>query len=498
MKEENNGRRVAVVGAGIAGLSAAVRLAAKGAKVVVYDQNPYTGGKVTAFEVGGYRFDAGPSLFTLPELMDELFELTGRDPRAHFNYYTHDTVCRYFWSDGTKLTLYPDVEKNVEAIGLTFGAAQAKGVRKYFADAAEKYELTAPFFLQGSLHRLKTFLDTRVFRVLAAIPRLGLFSTLNEANEGYFSEPKLVQLFNRYATYNGSSPYLTPGIMQMITHLEHGLGTYLPVGGMHEISQSLTRLAVDLGVDFRLGQPVEKILAHQGKVKGVQVAGEAEDFDDVFCNADVKHAYAHLLDASVKRPAKTLAQEPSSSALIFYWGVGAEFPELDLHNIFFSEDYHREFKAIVENGTFWDDPTIYVNITSKLEPGDAPKGGENWFVMINVPADQGQPWDEIIPLARKAILERLSKDLGRDIEALIEAEEVLEPRTIYSKTSSVGGALYGTSSNDRMAAFLRHPNKKRGVEGLYFCGGSAHPGGGVPLCLLSGKIATNWWSDDNR
>ena len=490
--------KVAVIGAGIAGIATAVRAAVSGAEVHVFEQNPYTGGKLTAFEQDGYRFDAGPSLFTLPHLVDELFELAGKDPRAYFNYHTHGTVCRYFWHDGTQMTMYPSVQENVEEIRRVFGNAEAEAVEAYFDKAAEKYNLTAPFFLENSLHRWKTFATTKVFKVLSAIPRLGLFTTLDRYNKRYFKEPKLVQLFNRYATYNGSSPYLTPGIMQMITHLEHGLGTFLPHGGMHEISQSLTRLAQDLGVQFHLDHKVQGIVTDQGKVSAIRANDQHFTCDTAFVNSDVKHAYRHLLDEQVQRPKKTLAQEPSSSALIFYWGIDASFEALDLHNIFFSKDYEREFQAIQNNGAFWKDATIYVNITSKLEPGDAPVGAENWFVMINVPANSDQDWDAIIPKAKTEILARLSKELDRDIEALIRTEEVLDPRSIESKTSSVGGALYGTSSNEQMAAFLRHPNKKVSVDGLYFCGGSAHPGGGVPLCLLSGKIATNWWLEDAK
>ncbi|MEL0027010.1 MAG: FAD-dependent oxidoreductase, partial [Schleiferiaceae bacterium] len=233
---------VAIIGSGVAGLSAAIRLALQGKQVIVFEQNPYTGGKVTAFEKQGFRFDMGPSLFTMPHLVEELFELAGRTPKDYFQYHTHDEVCRYFWLDGTQITLYPSVEKNVEAITTVFGKESGKRVRKYFDDARKKFELTAPFFLESSLHKMKTFFSPRVLKVVSEIPRLGLFSTLDDQNKRYFKEPKLVQLFNRYATYNGSSPYQTPGIMQMISHLEHGMGTHFPVGGMHAISQSLTKL----------------------------------------------------------------------------------------------------------------------------------------------------------------------------------------------------------------------------------------------------------------
>ena len=487
---------VAVIGSGIAGLSAAIRLSLQGRKVVVFEQNTYTGGKITAFEKQGFRFDMGPSLFTMPQLVEELFELAGKTPKDYFQYHTHDEVCRYFWLDGKCLTLYPSVDRNVEAITTVFGKESGRRVRKYFDDARKKFELTAPFFLESSLHKAKTFLSPRVLKVISEIPRLGLFSTLDDQNKRYFKEPKLVQLFNRYATYNGSSPYQTPGIMQMISHLEHGMGTHFPVGGMHAISQSLTKLAQELGVQFELSSMVEHILVEENKVQGVMVNGTERMFDLVVCNSDIKHAYHELLPKQVRRPKKTLAQEPSSSALIFYWGIGQTFPEMDLHNIIFSEDYKEEFDRICSNGPFWEDPTIYIHISNRLEVDDAPKGKDSWFVMVNVPYDQGQDWEDIVRKVRRKLIERISSVLGKDIASLIETEEILTPTQIQQRTSSVGGALYGTSSNERMAAFLRHSNKSSSVKGLYFCGGSAHPGGGVPLCILSGKIAAEWIKED--
>ena len=234
----------------------------------------------------------------------------------------------------------------------------------------------------------------------------------------------------------------------------------------------------------------------QKSITGLVAGGKQWAVDQLVCNTDVKHAYKYLMPEQVKRPKKTLAQEPSSSALIFYWGLSTQFPELDLHNIIFSEDYETEFKHIQSNGPFWEDPTVYVHISNRLEPNDAPKGKDSWFVMVNTPYDQGQDWEAIVPMVRKKVLERISTALGTAIEPLIELEEVLRPQDIEQRTSSVGGALYGTSSNDRMAAFLRHSNKSNSVKGLYFCGGSAHPGGGVPLCLLSGKIAAEWLVED--
>ncbi len=187
-----------------------------------------------------------------------------------------------------------------------------------------------------------------------------------------------------------------------------------------------------------------------------------------------------------------MQQERSSSALIFYWGIKKQFTQLDLHNIFFSEDYKAEFDHIWQQKTIYHNPTVYLNISSKLKPDDAPEGCENWFIMINVPANTGQDWDTLIADARKNIIQKLSGVLGEDIGSLIVTESILDPRSIESKTSSYQGSIYGTSSNSKFAAFLRHANRSSKIKNMYFCGGSVHPGGGIPLCLLSAKIVSEW------
>jgi phytoene dehydrogenase-like protein len=205
---------------------------------------------------------------------------------------------------------------------------------------------------------------------------------------------------------------------------------------------------------------------------------------------DIYFTY-HKLLPKIKKPKRTLSQERSSSAIIFYWGIKKEFPELDLHNILFTENYKEEFDAIFEQKNLCEDPTVYINISSKLAKEDAPEGSENWFVMVNAPSNSGQDWDELIINTRKNIIRKINKQFNINLEDLIENEEILDPRTIESKTFSYQGSLYGTSSNSKFAAFLRHPNFKKKVKGLYFVGGSVHPGGGIPLCLMSAKIATN-------
>jgi phytoene dehydrogenase-like protein len=243
-------------------------------------------------------------------------------------------------------------------------------------------------------------------------------------------------------------------------------------------------------VQFHYSERVERILVAGRRVSGLRVGGTDLAADVVVSNMDVTPTYRRLLP-DLKAPENTLSQERSSSALIFYWGVRRAFPELDLHNILFANDYEAEFHDLFARKTLHGDPTVYIHITSKDLEGEAPAGGENWFVMINAPADYGQDWAAWRATARASVLAKIERALGVDVAPFIEVEEVLDPPTLQSRTGSDRGALYGASSNNAMAAFLRHPNFHRQIPNLFFVGGSAHPGGGIPLCLLSAKIAAD-------
>ena len=485
---------IGIIGSGIAGLSAALRLRSLGYEVTVFEAHTGPGGKLDEISQDGYRFDLGPSLFTMPQYIDELFELFDENPRDHFNYLKKETLCNYFWTDGTRFQTPADKEEFINSFSTSFKENPAK-VRRFIEDNELKYELTAPLFLGRSLHRLKTYLNQITVKAIVKIYRLDLFKSLYSTLQSYFKNPKSLQFFSRHATYNGSSPYQTPGIMSLIPHLEMHFGTYYPEGGMRSITESLYQLAIRHGVQFRFDEKVTRIDLHKGQVIGLSTAKGSYPFDIVVSNMDVVPTYRKLLKA-VKAPEKTLAQERSSSALIFYWGIQKTFKELDLHNIFFSDSYEEEFNCIFKKKTLSEDPTVYVNISSKHTASDAPEGRENWFVMINAPGNYGQNWEALIELSRERILNKLSLLLGENIKELIETEFVWDPRGIEAKTDSFLGALYGAASNDRMAAFLRHPNRAPQISNLYFCGGSVHPGGGIPLCVQSGKIVSELIHED--
>lgn len=479
-------KKALIIGSGIAGIAASIRLALKGYQVEVFEANPYPGGKLSEIEIHGYRFDAGPSLFSLPEQVEELFRLAGKNPEEHFDYLRLEVACHYFWEDGKRIQAWADLNRFADEVETKLGEP-ASHVREALKRSAFIYDHLAPLFMHRSLHRIGTWTNPQALKSYLKMGKLGIFSTMNKANEQQFTHPKLVQLFNRYATYNGSNPYETPATLNIIPHLEFNIGAFFPKKGMHDITLSLYQLAQSLGVTYQFKSPVEEILVEKGKAVGLLVNKQEVRGDVVVNNMDMVNAYKTILRKQ-KQPKLLLDQPKSSSALIFYWGIKANFPELNLHNILFSDDYRTEFEHIFKRGTIYQDPTVYINITSVYKEDDAPAGCMNWFTMINVPNNQGQNWDELIAAARKTIIEKVNRILKTDLEPLIEVEEILDPRTIESKTSSAQGALYGNSSNNKFAAFLRHANFSSDIQNLYFCGGSVHPGGGIPLSLLSAKI----------
>ncbi len=481
-------QKAIIIGAGIAGIAAAIRLKAKGYDVTVFERNAYPGGKLSEISGNGFRFDAGPSLFTMPQYVDELFLLHKKNPRDYFNYKRLNNTGIYFYADGTRMVAHSNAKDFAQEMEEKLNTP-AEYVFQFLEKSKTIFNITYHVFLERSIHRLSTYLRWATVKSVFNFHKIEAFKTMNDISKEMFADYRAQQYFNRYATYNGSNPFKAPATLHVIPHLEHAFGAFIPEGGMYSITKSLVKLANEVGVEFIYHSNVEEIIYdHKKNISGVKANGTFYAAEKVVSNMDMVYTYRKLLP-KIKAPEKILTQEKSSSALIFYWGINKTFNTLDLHNFFFTSNYQKEFDAI-EKGSIDDDPTIYINITSKEVPDDAPLNAENWFVMINVPNNNGQNWDELISVARKNIIDKISKRLNVDIESHIVFEEILDPRKIEMKTSSFKGALYGNSSNNKYAAFLRHANKSNILNGLYFCGGSVHPGGGIPLALLSAKIAT--------
>jgi phytoene desaturase len=494
------GRKVAVVGAGLGGLSAAIRLARAGWEVDVFDQRSGPGGKAFSTRLGLYRFDTGPSLFTMPEVFRQLFEEAGERMEDWLALRALPVICRYWFArgvgagreqrGGTVLNAYNDIERLAAEIARKTGDLE-QDVLSYFRYAGSIYEHAAHLFLWKSLHQVSSYLTHESLRSLLHFAKIDPLRSMHQANSAFFRDPRTVQLFDRYATYNGSSPFQVPATLNIIPYVEYAMGGYAVEGGIYAVPVALEALARRLGVRFHYATRVQAIETEGRRVVGVRAASGRHPARVVVSNADVPETY-RLLGAPEAPGARRYARlEPSSSGLVFYWGVRGDWPELTVNNIFFSGDYQREFSDIFESRTCPMEPTVYVNITSKVTPQDAPAGGENWFVLVNAPCHNGQDWAEETRRTRAAVLRRLEEALGRRVEDAIVEEEVLDPPRIAEQTGSRAGSLYGISSNRRSAAFLRHPNRSRRFAGLYLCGGSAHPGGGMPMVLLSGKIVSD-------
>ena len=458
-------KKAVVIGSGIAGLAASIRLVAQGYEVHMYEKSDKPGGKLGFFSEKGYQFDTGPSLFTQPHQLEALLALVGEKLSDYFTCHRMPVSCHYFYEDGTFIEAFADPDLFAKEAHEKTGEP-VSSIKNYLAASEKLYTRIGQVFLNYSLHKISTLFKVPLFSALGAFKLPYITRSMHKHNERSFKSKKLVQLFNRYATYNGSNPYVAPSMLTLIAHLEHNEGSFYPSGGMISITNTLVAVAKKIGVQFYFNSPVQKITTKNNQVTGVVVNDAAIDADVVVSNADVYFTYLNLLSAPSKAQ-KILEQERSSSALIFYWGIKKEFPQLSLHNIFFTENYEAEFAHLFDVKIPFTDPTVYINITSVCEPGiQAPAGKQNWFVMVNVPANTGQDWESITASVKKEVLAKLERMLGEPIEPLIETEKILDPLLIEANTASYQGSLYGSSSNAPMAAFLRHPNFSNRYNGL--------------------------------
>jgi phytoene desaturase len=475
-----------VIGAGIAGLAAAARLAASGADITVFEKNKLPGGKLGQIRLGDYTFDTGPSLFTQPYLFEELFTYCGKDLSDYLDYEPLHVNNSYFFEDGINLICYKDHSALAEEMREKFGT-DARDLLHHLHRMDTLYRSIGTIFLNEPIHKWSTWTSPAILKALGHLKWRYLVQSMHGYHKHALKNPKLVQLFDRFATYNGSNPYKAPAMLSMIAHLEMNEGSYYSRGGMISLAKAVYKLCKDLGVNFRFDSGVDSILSTNGQVQGVVANGESHSADLIVSNSDVYYTYKNLLKDD-RCAGKVKQQERSSSAVIFYWGIEHQFPELHLHNIFFSADYQKEFAQVFDRKQPPGDPTIYINITSKMENSHAPGGCENWFILVNVPAGLETDAAQIKEI-RQRVIGKLSRMLKTSIEPLITVESVLTPEMLDRRDNSYLGALYGTASNTPLAAFSRHSNQSSVYKNLYFVGGTVHPGGGIPLCLRSAKIA---------
>ncbi|WP_029164081.1 1-hydroxycarotenoid 3,4-desaturase CrtD [Anaerophaga thermohalophila] len=479
--------KITIIGSGISGIAAAIRLAAKGHKVLVLEQNKVAGGKIGQIKHDGFRFDTGPSLFTLPKLVDDLLNIDNPHKGHYFNYKKLENTCRYFYEDGTIINAPSEASEFADEVAAKTTEPK-DNVKEYLISAKKLYNATADIFIFNPLNRAFETAKRIAPSALRPLLKINPLRTMHGENSRWFKSDHVIQLFDRYATYNGSSPYLAPSVLKVISHLEHNTGAYFPEKGMYNIVEMLYQKAIGLGVEFRFGtEATGLIINNNNTISGIKTKKGDIKTDIVVSDIDVNTFYRHT-GRELTKPRAVKKSSLSSSAIIFYWGMERTFPELDIHNILFSKDYKGEFDAIFHKRELFPDPTVYIFISSKVVKTDAPEGCENWFVMINVPSPENKFRKEHINTARQNVIEKIQKVLNINPEIHIRFEEVATPETIQTFTGSFKGALYGNNSNSIWSAFLRHKNRSSKYRNLFFTGGSVHPGGGIPLCLASAGI----------
>jgi phytoene desaturase len=481
---------IVVIGAGIGGLSAAISLAAAGRRVLVLEQQAQVGGKMSQVVAEGYRFDTGPSVITMRHVIEDLFRLAGRDLADYLDLVAVEPLTRYLFPDGRRLDVTRDWPNLARQIA-DFDPADVAGYLRFLAFASDIHRVTGPVFIYNEPPSLGSFLRVPPRDML----RVDAWSTMDRAISRYVRNPQLRQLLARFATYVGASPYHAPATLSVVAHVELTGGVWYPRGGVYAIAEAMARLASDLGVEIRTSVPVQEIIVERGRAIGVHTrTGERIAAAHIVANVDVATVYNRMLppDAVPSHTARRLGALPTScSGFVMLLGVQREHRELAHHNILFCADYRREFEDIFRRGVPPTDPTVYVAITSKSDPSHAPEGCENWFVLVNAPPlGDAFDWATGVPAYRELVLSTIARH-GFDIRNHIAYEQIRTPHAIADLTGAWRGALYGISSNNPLNAFRRPHIRCPHVRGLYFAGGTTHPGGGVPMVTLSGMTAAN-------
>lgn len=474
-----------VIGAGLGGLSAACLLAQKGHDVAIFEKNYSVGGKMNQLEAQGFRFDTGPSLLTMPFVLDRLFKECQKDLSDYLELRSLDPICRYFYPDGTIFNNYESKEATIDEIRKMF-PADTKAYSEFLNHAESLYKKTADAFIFNPLFDLQ---DLKKLDLLSFFG-IDAFTTVSDKVNATFQSDYLRKFFKRFTTYNGSSPFLAPATLNVIPHVEINQGGYYVKGGLYKVAEALKRLAESLGVEFHFNSEVNSIIVNERKATGIEFFnGEKIHADLIISNSDVTETITHLLpNNSISRHRKQKAEriEPSCSGFVLLLGVDKQFDQLSHHNIFFSEDYKNEFHQIFNEKVMPDDPTIYIANTSHSDPKHAPEGASNLFILVNAPylsdaynweVEAGPYGDKVIGILEQKGMKGLSDN--------ILYRSSITPVDFYTKYLSNKGSIYGTSSNNKFSAFLRPRNKSKQIKGLYFVGGSTHPGGGIPLVVQS-------------
>jgi 1-hydroxycarotenoid 3,4-desaturase len=483
--------RIAIIGAGVGGLSAALDLTRAGFEVLVFERAMAPGGKLREVEVGGLRMDAGPTVFTLRSVFDELFADAGESLDQHLKLTAADVLARHAWDSTSHLDLFADPNRSADAIWRFAGAREAHGFVRFVAQAKRIYTTLENPFIRASRPSPVDLVRRVGMGGLGDLWNIQPFASLWQSLAGYFSDPRLRQLFGRYATYCGSSPFLAPAVLMLVAHVEQA-GVWYIEGGMHRLAEALAALAERRGAEVRYGTEVTKIHARNGRVSAIEIDGrEPIAVDAIVCNADSNALAAGLFgDAASNGVNATSTSRRSLSALT--WNLLARTEGFDLahHSVFFSADYRAEFDDIFRRRRLPMAPTIYLCAQDRRDgAGMQPQRAERLLCLVNAPpigdTHVFEP-AEIVSCETRVF--SLLEKFGLTVHRQQNASVATSPSDFNRLFPSTGGALYGPASHGWAASF-RRAGSRTVLPGLYLAGGSTHPGPGLPMAATSGRLA---------
>ena len=487
---------VGVVGAGLAGLASACVLAARGHKVVLFDKNPWLGGKAAQLQEEGFRFDMGPTILTVPHVLERVFTEAGRSMHDYLDLRRLDPQWRCFFDDGTVLDLQEDVPKMARVIA-DYAPGSEQGYQDFIAMSAKLHEVSEKFFFWKSVEGITDTLSFKGMNLATLRDVLSLRMGTSVATQIRKRVPdaRVSQMLDHFVQYVGSSPYASPAVLCSIGHMQTDLGVWYPMGGTRAVPEALARLAGELGVDLRPGTDIARITSEGGRATGVvTTGGETIRLSAVVSNMDSVRTMGELVGgAPAKKFARRWKRDPACSGVVLYLGLDRGYEHLAHHDFVFSKDPEVEFHDIYDRGEPAADPTCYIAATARTEPGVAPPGGEALYVLVHTPfLRPHHDWDAMFPAYRQVILDKLKRCAGMpDLEERIVFERHLTPQHIHERYRVLNGAIYGLASHGKVNGAFKPGNRSRDLRGLYLAGGAAHPGPGMPMVLMSGWIAAD-------
>lgn len=495
--------RVVIIGGGLGGLAAACTLAARGAKVTVLEANSALGGKALVLKQSGYRFDMGPTIVTLPEVLARVFAEAGRTLDSAIDLRRLDPQWRCFFEDGSRLDLVADTDEMSDQLEAYAGRETAAGYRRFLQIARDLHRISDRFFFWKAIDGLRdTIRVGESFRpsTLKDLAALRIGRSVAGTIRGAVPDARVAQMLDHFTQYVGSSPYGSPAVLCGIAHMQTSGGVWYPMGGTRAVPEALAALAEDLDVDLHTDVEVAGIVVQDGRARGVRLAnGTVIDADAVVSNMDSYRTHAELLPPRTAAPfLQRRRYEPACSGVVLYLGLDRRYEHLCHHNFVFSQDPKAEFDAIYSAGEPAEDPTCYVAAPAGTDPTVAPPGGEALYVLVHVPyLRPGHDWHTLFPAYRQRILDKLKTCGGMpDIERRIVFESALTPQDIHERYRVLKGAIYGLASHGTALGAFKPGNRSRDLAGLYLAGGSAHPGPGMPMALMSGWIAADAVAQD--